>query len=335
MFWFDGFEVYGASAQLAAEYSTVTSGIQFSASGRNGGRCIEILCFGETAYVVKTLPSALSEVWFQGAVTCNQGDAAQPVCFFQLQNASGSPILSVERNAAGLVVVRRGAAFSGTQIGISTSTVGTAFRLIECRVLIHDTTGEVDIKIDGVPEITLAGVDTNGTTGNCLKVRFGGAAGFTTTYMRMDDVAIHDLGGFIGDGQGVAIGPDGTAANTFGTLVGAATAHEALDEAQPDGDTSYIESASPGEKCRLTLAPHGLAGVGLLAFAVRGAVRQPVAGASQCKVGIQHSGNEVQSALRAVGTTFAFHSHIITDKPGGSGLVLADLDDMEVTVEHG
>jgi len=258
----------------------------------------------------------------------------QAISYFQLQNASGSPILTIERAGSGVIQVRRGDFISGTLLGSSTATVGLTYKVIECKIVIHASTGSVDVLIDGTPEIALTNQNTEGASGGATKIRMAVASGFNTGKIRLDDLVIHNLGSFIGDQQAIRIDPDGTLANTFGTLVGAATAHEALDDGQPDDDTSYIESDTDAEAARLSLAAHGQSGVGVTAIASKFCVRQPTAGSSQVKVGFQHTSVKEESAAQAVTTAYAFHTHVLLDKPGGSGLVLADLDDLELTIEH-
>jgi len=121
----------------------------------------------------------------------------------------------------------------------------------EFKVKIHDSLGEFVVKIDGVEVLNATGLDT----------RNGGASGvidlFQIGAQRGDDFHFRDL--VLMNEQGSAfndfIGPvivEAVLPNGAGDLAewtpDTGNNHERVDETTPDGDSSYVESTSAGDR---------------------------------------------------------------------------------------
>ena len=133
---------------------------------------------------------------------------------------------------------------------------------LELRVWAHDSTGTIEVRVNGFTQLYLDGQDTRaGAYDGC------GQFSIIVTYLPSstgNQVYVTDFVGFVE-------GSDEPAAGFFGAkyikdltvsadgtpsqwgLYGAATAAEAVDDAVPDGDTSYIYSLTPGNESRFVL----------------------------------------------------------------------------------
>lgn len=102
--------------------------------------------------------------------------------------------IGIYTNSAGKIEAWRGGA--GTPLQTSTPTfVGSGFGHVEVCGTVHDSTGAIEVRVDGIPWITLSGADTrNGGTGVIDNVNIAVNAGRV-----LCDWIIHDGTGFLGD----------------------------------------------------------------------------------------------------------------------------------------
>ena len=127
----------------------------------------------------------------------------------------------------------------------------SAWHYVELKVTIHDTTGSYEVRVDGVNVLNATGVDTrNGGAAGLLNLLVLGSHS-SATY---DDLYILDTTGainndFLGPGARVLqLLPDSAGDDTdFTPLAG--NNYAAVDESPtPDGDTSYVASATSGHR---------------------------------------------------------------------------------------
>lgn len=151
----------------------------------------------------------------------------------------------LEVDASGAILVNR----SATLIGQSAPGVITpgVFYSIQVKVVIHDTLGSVEVRLNGsdTPVVNLANVDTrNGTTSTANNVRLGsGVGGSSTAY---DDFVIWDSTGtinnsWLGDVRVDSYLPtaDGDAS---AMTPSSGTEHWSLVDEVPASGTDYVES---------------------------------------------------------------------------------------------
>ncbi len=147
-----------------------------------------------------------------------------------------------------------------TELAVSSNTFDftTGFFPIEVKVTISQTVGAVDVRVDGVSEVSVSGVDTqaHASVSTVNRIRFWGFVGdaspVKTTWI--DDIYILDDTGssnndFLGDTKIVTLNPD--ASGNYSELTrfgGGSNNFEAVDEAQPDDDTTYNHSATATNK---------------------------------------------------------------------------------------
>lgn len=148
-------------------------------------------------------------------------------------------------------------------LGTSSPVIVTSsWQHIECRVTIDDTVGTVEVRVDGVTVLSLTGKDTKATaTAGTAQVMWGRGSdsiGTPVVTEYIDDLFAWDTTGganndFIGDRRVRTIFPDGNAATQEWAVTGAASAYQAINEAAPDGDTSYISASTSPTTSEFTL----------------------------------------------------------------------------------
>ncbi|HET6380182.1 MAG TPA: hypothetical protein VFH63_03995 [candidate division Zixibacteria bacterium] len=134
-----------------------------------------------------------------------------------------------------------------------TTLIGDAeWHYVEIKAIIHDTTGSIEVRLDGSTEITFNGDTRNGGSGviNRLVV-MREAAGFSSgDEIRQHDIYVCDSSGsvannFLGPVRVGALFPSGSGNSTQWTP-SAGSNYQTIDEAAPNGDTDYNESTTPG-----------------------------------------------------------------------------------------
>jgi hypothetical protein len=125
---------------------------------------------------------------------------------------------------------------------------------IEFRYLVHDSTGQIEVKIDGVQVLNLTGLDTRngGAAAQCTDVSIHAQWSSTSreqTYL-VDDIYVVTTGAgtrttFLGPGKIEAIWPNAEGTNIDFTP-SAGTDNSALIDENPTDDTDYNESSTTG-----------------------------------------------------------------------------------------
>lgn len=209
--------------------------------GRNGSQGIK--CSATTEYFERAIPS--NTTLFAGiAVKIPSVTTTADIMLFG-ETAIDHVIIRVL--ATGAIQALRGATVLGTSAGTGLFLPGS-FAYVEVKTIIHGSTGEVTIHIDGTEVLTLTSVNTqNGGTGVVTRVRYAGSTD-TVTY---DDLYIlNDSGAapqntYLGDVRVDANLPDSDGATSdFPDLVPASPTDHYLkvNDSTPDGDVSYIAS---------------------------------------------------------------------------------------------
>lgn len=137
---------------------------------------------------------------------------------------------------------------NGNFIAAGTATIlNNTWYYIEAKVFIDNTTGSVEVRVNGVTDINLTNIDTQVTGSNTVNT-FKWQVYAQASYF--DDIYICDTTGavnndFLGDNRVEAIMPTGAGANTDWTPLTPPNFSE-VNEIPPDGDTSYVSSNTPG-----------------------------------------------------------------------------------------
>jgi len=145
---------------------------------------------------------------------------------------------------------------NGTQIGSTGATVLAvgAYYFVEFKAFIHDTTGTIDVRINGVSEISGTSLDTrNAGTPLIDTILLGDNTQNTgSNQYDIDDVYVCDIAGsvnnnFLGDSRVAALLPSGAGTTTQWTP-SAGSNFQNVDDAAPDDDTTYNSETTASDK---------------------------------------------------------------------------------------
>jgi hypothetical protein len=148
--------------------------------------------------------------------------------------------------------LRRGES-TGTILGVSHINITPdTWYYIELKVTFHDTTGAAELRIDSIPVINVSGVDTTSGTTVIQSLNFACTRAFK---MKIDDIYICDTSttlnnDFLDDVYVEIILPDGngTTSDMVGSDADSTDNYLLVNEQPSDGDTSYAETGTVGEK---------------------------------------------------------------------------------------
>jgi len=162
---------------------------------------------------------------------------------------------SIYLDSGGYYHIRKGVSATGEVITTTTASIG-AWQYMELKLVVHDSTGSLELKLDGDSLGTVNG-DTDLANGSDLVNELRIYA-LTTSGVSIDDMYICDGSGslnndFLGDCTVETIRPDGAGANTNWTPSAGAN-YAAVDEALEDGDTTYVSSSTSTDKDTYTFA---------------------------------------------------------------------------------
>lgn len=165
--------------------------------------------------------------------------------------------ISICVTTTGAIYVMRGGAIAGTggtYLGQTTGPVlvANAWQHIEVKVYIHDSAGTVEVRVEGVPVLSLTGIDTKNSASTTVdQINLHGLKTLAGTAMQFHwkDFIIWDSSGssnndFIGPCQVITLLPDGD--NSFNwTPSTGSTGYNLINEGfEPDDESSYISASS-------------------------------------------------------------------------------------------
>jgi len=251
----DSFDHY-QTAQLMAKWTTrSTAGahaIQVG-TGRCGTNCLAMSSGGNVT-LTKGIPfSGLTGI--VGLALMVTGQVFAKSLFLEFNCGGGSGVnLRVYRLTDGSISVER-ADSSPVVIGTTAPDVTRvdAWYYVEVRVVIDAAAGEVQVRVNGVEELNVTGVDTVSSLGTLTLTAITINAAQSFLYKIEDLYVLDDSGGapnntFLGDVRVEYLQPTADGTHQDWSLVGAAAHWEAVDDGDsPDDDTSYLHTATVGQ----------------------------------------------------------------------------------------
>lgn len=229
----DGFGTFvtGRQGGSSIAFNTDTTGFpRFSTPSLNAGGAIDTIIIG-FAFYCGSLPSGDTDIL---RIVGEQSDYE-----FDLEISSTGELVANRRNS---------------ELGRSTTAGMTAsnWYYIELKVFFDNSSGTVDIKVDGTSVLSLTSQDTLfGPVANVSGVEFWGAnnGSYDFTY---DDIYICDDSGslnndFLGDCVVSAIYPNAAGDDTDWTP-DTGSNFQRVDEDPSDDDSSYVESSTSSDR---------------------------------------------------------------------------------------
>ena len=245
----EGFDALSGSAEVSSYLSGrgwVNSLSSNTILGRKGsGRCIER--FPNAWYVLNNLKT----VTYGFAMRTDSNGTVQAVTGGLAQTVSGNQWSLAHSATTGAFTFYRGGLPSdgGVLLATSSATVpADTWCYIELRVTTHDTSGAVELRINGVSQFALTGVNTRQANQGSNALGAGHLFFFS---VRVDDLYIYLGDGdpndqFLGDVQSLALNPIADGAVTDFTPSAGTANYAMVDESPMDSDLTHNEAVALG-----------------------------------------------------------------------------------------
>ena len=286
------------------------------------------------ATLTKTLPSSYGTLIIGAAVLLPNRNAGRIFSFHD----TGSQQVELRVNSSGQLLVTR----AGIGIGSTGTTVLnlSQFYYLEMKATIHNSTGVVVVRINGVTELNLTGQDTQNTANATVnQIVLGESA--VNLFHQYDDLVVLDTSGgsptndFLGDVRVQSIFPDGNgnSSQLDGSDGNQTDNYLLVDETAPNSDTDYVESSDVGDKDtytygNVTPTTGTVFGVQILPFA-----KKTDAGVRSIVTVARHSGSEVDGPVQTLNSTYDYLEDIRETKPGGGAWSISDVNGAEFGVK--
>lgn len=345
LLWCDGFDHYGVLANLTegawAETTNVNS--LSTVNPRTGTHALRLVISTPR----RVLGGAKTTVGLAGAFYFATLPTANNVTrIFEYRDAANASQVSIVLQSTGTIEIKRGAVNSATVLGVTASPVVSAetYQHIEAMVFFSQTVGTVEVRVNGVTVISLSGLDTvNTSLVECSQVVMGGGIGTGVPTTDMDDIFAYDDTGsfnntFIGDRRVLTLFPDANTVQADWTAVGAATGYECIDEANPDGDTTYITAGVPGSPG--IISEFGIQNLPAGISAISGVVvvemaRKTEAGPANTQWSVISGASETAGADKPMTEIYTYRQDVFeTDPASAAPFTPSEVDGLLIKVER-
>lgn len=260
-------------------------------------------------------------------LTSGSTDGVNGKGFFSLMGDGGTTRhLTINCTSLGAVTVRRGDG-DGTLLGTSATgkILDSTWHYLELKATLHDSTGTVDVQVDGVNVLSLTGQDTKngGTNATFDSLQLGTANSNSNFFTLHRDIYICNGAGsvnndFLGDCKVSLFVPTADSTPEQWTTSTGTSSFALVDEATPNSDTDYIQSSVDGDITRLELADmtdttHQVYGIQTAAFA-----KKDDAGTKSFRVGIFSDATLGNGADHVLTTSYTTYLDVMELDPDGS-----------------
>lgn len=200
---------------------------------------------------------------------------------------------------------------------------GTVYLDLELKVTIHNTTGQVELRVNGGVEFaTAANLNTRSSANNFINALSVGCmpiSGFALVAPIVDHVILMDTTGsvnndFIGPVDVSTLRPSADGNYTDWTA-NTGTRWEAVNQAESDGDTTYLTSETVGDKVSFVMTdlPAGVTNVyGVYPF---NKIRREQGTTRAIEFFFRSSGTDENGTDKYVGPNYAFRNDVFSQSP--------------------
>lgn len=254
----------GLTNMWSATGGTVTASTE---QARTSERAFKVLITaGQTGYVQATLGGTAATMYTKAGMYLSDAGQDYKIRFFE--GATNHVTIRLNTSTGKVAAYRADSTLLGeADAGITTNR----WMCIETKVVISDTTGIVEVKVDGISKLALSSQDTqNGGSGYVTVVDWSVYALSGRTFY-IDDIVIRS-DGWPGVGGVYVLAPN-AAGDTSDWTASAGNPYECVDEVPPTfTDYLYTDAATTETVHLLNLAAlpgaaDSIAGVGVMAYA--------------------------------------------------------------------
>jgi hypothetical protein len=193
---FDGFDSYGAAAQLAGRWLGGTNASLLTTGGVDGAGCAS-LATNVSGHLIGNIPgAAITDVFIaQGHFRIQSTQGIGTSLWIQAQNASASAIFTLARNSSRMLYVARGGRTGSVILPDIAQANDDTFYHVGLMVVIHASAGEVYVWVDGDLAASGTSLNTAGASGGATRVRLNDAPASQNSIMRVDNFILMDDAG--------------------------------------------------------------------------------------------------------------------------------------------
>jgi hypothetical protein len=325
----NGFDHFTSATQ---HFDTVNALTMHPTAGRYGGGCIYEN--NPSHYGTKILSKNLSEIFIGLAAKFADGipsySSSDP--WLRLRGANQNTQVRVHLDGDRKIRLYNG---SDTLLAQCSSVLDTNWVYIEIRVKVHDTAGEVEVRINEQVDVNLSGLNTDpGGDGVIRRFQIYGV-NYILAYHLYDDLYVDDAQ-FHGNVRVRTFMPTGDSATHFAwTRSGGSNDFEMVDEKPPDDDTTYIKSAVKGDKSAFTITPGTIVGP-IKAIQISNRLYGATAALRRVRPFIRQGGADYNLPVTgSVGASYKTFQRIVAADPSDDNpWTQTKLENAEFGVEH-
>lgn len=296
------------------------------------------LSLPSSASTTKTLPSTYATVFFGfGWNPGTGGTAGSPLVRFF--TGTGALIATLDSNGPS----QRFRIMNSSSTVIATSTnvaQPNAWQYLELRITVNGASGSCEFHVNGTVDV--ASTVGNFGTVNIGQVNINGYSGTNTGLY--DDMYFCDDSGsaptntFLGDIVVETLFPNADGSNLAWTPSAAGSHFNKVNESSgtwPDGDTTYVSDANPGDRDTYTVPPLAIANGTIFGVAVNLYARKDDAGTRQIAPVIKQAGTNYDGTPSAgLSTSYGVVRQIYLTDPTGAPWVISTVNGNEYGVKE-
>lgn len=325
----DSFKHYTSVAHMLRKYPTSPSTVNWGSFsvGRFTASGAMTVTSGGLQPLYRDLPSAQSTVviGLSALVTAGATFTSANAALFSLYDGSTLQV-SWQFGSDGNLRVYRGLS---TAI-LAQTTTGTAIRLnawarYELWVTFHGSTGVVDVRVDGVSVCSATGLNTapSGVAQCTRYLMQGSIGGVGLVQGRFEDVVVTNNtapnAGFLGDVRIHVLAPTG--AGTYSESdapTGVANRWDAVDDTNPDDDTTYNAFSASGQRNTYATANLPASAATVYGVQVVGTYRKDDAGVNAAAAMIRSGSTDAESSPVTLSASYTCNPAVFDQDPNGT-----------------
>lgn len=238
-----------------------------------------------------------------------------PACALAIRSG-GSTLCWLKVNQNGTLSMYRGS----TLITGATTPVALTQGVpmdVELKVVLHGSAGTIDICFGGdtgSPVVSVTGVNTTASGATTFdEIRLGSIGGPSGSFVecRLSNLIVWDGSGstwnaFMGDHSVDWIATAAEGAHTDGAPSSGSDREAMVDEAAGDGDTSYNEKDTVGQKDSFTHAASPISGATISGVVLVAQARKSDVGSAGLKLGLRIGGTDYMGSQKTLGSTMSY-----------------------------
>ncbi|QQR69246.1 MAG: hypothetical protein IPI58_00745 [Alphaproteobacteria bacterium] len=314
----DGFDHYTTTASYGYKYSTYTVSAAPSTGRRSGSAAARLGNYGGD-YIQKVMDDQTT--WIVGFAYKREAAGNSELPLVQLKDSTGSVQSGLYMHCSdGLLRLWRGD--MSTLLATSSSAIPlNTWCYIELKTFINDTTGTLELRVNGTTVATYTGDTKQSSSLNTARtIRLAGGVYSSSYYGFIDDLYVCDGAGttnndFLGDCRVDTLYPNGVGNSAQFTPTGSSANWENVKDTTIDEDTTNNASATSGQIDSFAFGD--LSNLGSSVFGVQNnlVAKKDDAGTRTMRSVTRIGGTNYESADYSLGTTYLDYVQLQEQNP--------------------